>query len=104
MGQNRKSSMRAYDFRFTPESGLKSDIAPCPKSATNGSGEPSFDHFVGACQQSLGDRQAQSLRRLEINNQFIVSRRLHRQVSRLLALEDTVDIASCPSELVDPIR
>jgi hypothetical protein len=21
------------DFRFTPESGLKSDIAPCPKSA-----------------------------------------------------------------------
>jgi hypothetical protein len=25
------------DFRFTPESGLKSDIAPCPKSANTGS-------------------------------------------------------------------
>ena len=24
------------DFRFTPESGLKSDIALCPKSAKNG--------------------------------------------------------------------
>ena len=24
------------DFRFTPESGLKSDIAPCPKSAMCG--------------------------------------------------------------------
>src|SRR6266436_5627663 len=24
------------DFRFTPESGLRSDIAPCPKSAANG--------------------------------------------------------------------
>src|SRR5437667_5661420 len=25
------------NFRFTPESGLRSDIAPCPKSANNGS-------------------------------------------------------------------
>ena len=25
------------DFRFTPESGLRSDIAPCPKSAISGS-------------------------------------------------------------------
>src|SRR5260370_30318267 len=24
------------DFRFTPESRLRADIAPCPKSATNG--------------------------------------------------------------------
>src|SRR5260370_31801843 len=33
LGQKQKSSMRAYVFRFTPESGLKSDIARCPKSA-----------------------------------------------------------------------
>src|SRR5258705_12315237 len=33
MGQNRKYSLRADDVRSTPESGLKSDIAPCPKSA-----------------------------------------------------------------------
>ncbi|SRR6266849_6792737 len=26
------------DFRYTPESGLNSDIAPCPKSAMSGSG------------------------------------------------------------------
>ncbi len=25
------------NFRFTPESGLRSDIVPCPKSARNGS-------------------------------------------------------------------
>jgi hypothetical protein len=36
LGQNRKSSRRAYVFRFTPESGLKSDIARGPKSATSG--------------------------------------------------------------------
>jgi hypothetical protein len=33
LGQNRKYSRRADVFRFTPESGLRSDIAPCPKSA-----------------------------------------------------------------------
>src|SRR5260370_30122638 len=36
LGQNRKYSLRADDVRSTPESGLKSDIRPCPKSATNG--------------------------------------------------------------------
>ena len=63
-----------------------------------------IDHLSGARQQSWGDRQVQSLRRLEIDNQFVVSRRLNRQVSRLLALEDTVDITSCASELFDSTR
>ena len=30
MGQKAKYSLRADVFRFTPESGLKSDIGPCP--------------------------------------------------------------------------
>src|SRR5712664_734223 len=34
------------DLCSTPESGLKSDIAPCPKSATNRHG-PLFDNIVG---------------------------------------------------------
>ena len=33
VGQNAKYSLRADVFRSTPESGLKSDIAPCPKGA-----------------------------------------------------------------------
>jgi hypothetical protein len=33
MGQKAKYSLRADVFRFTPESGLKSDITTCPKSA-----------------------------------------------------------------------
>jgi hypothetical protein len=32
-GQKAKYSLRADVFRFGPESGLKTDIAPCPKSA-----------------------------------------------------------------------
>src|SRR5260370_13544952 len=31
-GQNRKSSMRAYGFRVTPDSGHATTAAPCPKS------------------------------------------------------------------------
>src|SRR5258706_4178882 len=33
LGQKAKYSLRADVFRFTPESGLKSDITACPKSA-----------------------------------------------------------------------
>ncbi len=36
LGQNRKYSLRADDVRSTPESGLKSDIAPSPVCANNG--------------------------------------------------------------------
>jgi hypothetical protein len=32
-GQKAKYSLRAHVFRFTPESGLKSDIARCLKRA-----------------------------------------------------------------------
>src|ERR1700680_1559209 len=37
MGQKAKYSLRADVFRFGPESGLSFAIAPCPKSAINGS-------------------------------------------------------------------
>ena len=33
LGQKAKYSLGVDVFRFAPESGLKSDIAPCPKSA-----------------------------------------------------------------------
>jgi hypothetical protein len=42
------------DFRFTPESGLKSDIAPCPKSAIRRHG-PIFQlHRSFLVQDDLG--------------------------------------------------
>src|SRR5258705_7100806 len=41
------------NFRFTPESGLKSDIGPCPKSANNGQadGRSDAEHAL-VCEQS----------------------------------------------------
>jgi hypothetical protein len=50
-GQKAKYSLGADVFRFAPESGLKSDIAPCPKGATRRLAHRNkhlFDHLVGA--------------------------------------------------------
>ena len=47
--------------------------------------------------------EAERLGGLEVDDQLVLCRRLHRQVSRLLALEDAVDVASRAPELVGEI-
>src|SRR5215469_7895002 len=44
------------------------------------------------------------LGRLEVYDELVLGRRLHRQIGRLLALEDTVDVASSAAELVENIE
>ena len=41
---------------------------------------------------------------LEVDHQLVFGRRLHRQVGRLLALEDAIDVAGREAVLVDDIR
>src|SRR5262249_37141014 len=48
--------------------------------------------------------KAERLRSLDINYQLVFRRHLHRQVTRLLALEDTVDVAGRAATWVDLIR
>ena len=53
-----------------------------------------FDHLVGATEQGERDCETKHLRDLEIDDQLDFHRLLHRQVSRLLALEEAVNVAS----------
>src|SRR5262249_33659311 len=75
-----------------------------PRISTRGSRQPSLDHLVGAGQQRRRNFEAERLRGLEIDYQLVPSRCLHRQVARLLALQDAIDIAGGAPELFDGIR
>jgi hypothetical protein len=52
----------------------------------------------------LRDFEAERLSGLEVDGEFVLGRRLYWQVSRLLALEDTIDIADGAPVLIDKIR
>src|SRR4029453_140879 len=63
-----------------------------------------LDHLVGRGKQRLRNGQAERLCGLEIDNQLILGRRLHRQVGWLLPLEDAVDVAGGTPDRIVRIR
>src|SRR5215469_1127474 len=53
---------------------------------------PLFDHLVGCLQEGFRDSEAKGFSGLEIDNQHVLGRELHRQVTWLRALENEIDI------------
>ena len=60
-----------------------------------------FDHLIGALLHLQRHIEAQSLRGLEVDHQLVLGRRLHWQVTRLLAFESPVQPDSGPPTLLN---
>src|SRR5262245_33762858 len=109
------------NVRFTPNSDRESEIPQKAVSALPPKADPcsaqahvrfgpiadivlvSFDDLVGAAKYRRRHRKAERLGGFEIDYQLVLGRRLHRQVGRLLALENAVDIAGRLPVLVEQI-
>src|SRR5439155_16645189 len=58
----------------------------------------SFDHLVGAGEQCRRNFQAERPRGLAVDDKLEFRRRLYRQIARLVAPENAIDISCCLSE------
>src|SRR3954451_13661690 len=63
----------------------------------------SFNHLVRGRQQRRRHGKVERLRGLEVDHQFELGRLLHRQVGRLLTLEDAIDVAGGAPVAVDRV-
>jgi len=70
----------------------KSDIAPCPKSATSGLIHRSktflFDYAVGLCDQLCRYSEAKLLRCLEVDDQIPMGLQIKRHLCWIATIED----------------
>ena len=63
----------------------------------------SFDHLVGARDKRHRRGEAEHFGGLEVDDKLEFGRLLHRKVGRMLALEDTIDVAGRLPKLVGDV-
>ena len=75
------------DFRFSPQSGLRADVAPCQFRAISGlmhrSNKRLFDHLVGELLQLQGHLKTERFGCREVDNQIEFSWLLYRKLAGL---------------------
>src|SRR5262245_35245246 len=77
--------------------------SPCCARAASGHVAAPPSSVVGAGEQRVRHVEAERPSGLEIDDQVILGGRLYRQVTRLLALEDAIDVGSGAAELIKRI-
>src|SRR6516225_4571176 len=80
------------DVRFTPKSRHVQRTSRRLLWAKSGH-HLSFDHHGSTCEQCRRHGETNCSGGLKIDNQLVLSRRLHRKVGGLLALENAIDVA-----------
>ena len=78
---------------FTPESGHVRCTSPCLLWANSGHWARLLNHFVGAGKQRRRRCEAERFGGLKVDHQIEFDWALHRQIGRLFALEDAINIA-----------
>ena len=63
----------------------------------------SLDHLVGAGEQRGRHREPERPGGFEIDHEFVLGRRLGREVGGLLALEDAIDVTGRAPVLIGPV-